>query len=62
MASAYALAGKVRDFFRRGTRMVFEANRTDINEDPEIGVAVTGDTHVTVPITIRWTNAPQVPA
>jgi hypothetical protein len=62
MVSAYALAGKVRDYFRRGTRVTYEANRTDINEDPEIGVAVTGDTHVTVPITIRWTNAPQVPA
>lgn len=59
---AYDLAGKVRAFFRRGTRVTFENNRTDINEDPEIGVTVTGDTHETVPVTIRWTNSPQVPA
>lgn len=59
---AFNTAGKVRAYFRRGTRVTYEANRTDINEDPEIGVAVTGDTHVTIPVTIRWTNAPQVPA
>ena len=59
---AYDFAGKVSAFFRRGTRVTFEANRTDINEAPEIGVTVTGDTHETVPVTIRWINAPQVPA
>lgn len=59
---AYDLAGKVRAYFRRGTRVTFETTRTDINEDPEIGVTVTGDTHVTVPVTIRWTCQPEVPA
>lgn len=59
---AYDVAGKVRAHFRRGTRVTFESTRTDINEDPEIGVTVTGDTHITVPVTIRWSCQPELPA
>lgn len=59
---AIDLAGKVRTFFKRGTRVTFEDNRTDVNEDPEIANMVTGDTHISVPVTIRWSCQPQVPA
>ncbi|MDW9644466.1 hypothetical protein GOA77_09455 [Sinorhizobium meliloti] len=62
MFQAIDFAGKVRAFFRRGTRLTFEGTRTDINEDPELGPHITGDTHIAQPVTIRWQCMPAVPA
>ena len=51
---AVNLAGLIREHFRRGTKLLRVDTEVRIDEDPEIGVIVTGDTHITVPVTIRW--------
>ncbi|RKD68972.1 phage tail terminator-like protein [Rhizobium sp. WW_1] len=56
------LAGSIAAFFRRGTKLLRADTQVRIDEAPEVGVVVTGDTHVTVPVTIRWNCQPQVPA
>ncbi len=57
-----SLAGKLREAFRRGTKLFRIDTQVRIDEDPEIGVLVTGDTHHNIPVTIRWNCQPQVPA
>jgi hypothetical protein len=61
IVDAYNLAGTLRDAFRRGTKKYRDTVQVRIDEDPEIGVLVTGDTHHTVPVTIRWRSFPQQP-
>lgn len=56
------LAGQIKAFFRRGTKLLRTDTQVRIDEAPEVGVLVTGDTHVTIPVTIRWNCQPQVPA
>lgn len=56
------VAASIRKHFRRGTTALNDGTQTRIDQDPEIGVIVTGDTHVTIPVTIRWICYPKVPA
>ncbi|TQX91318.1 hypothetical protein EQW76_00865 [Rhizobium sp. rho-13.1] len=56
------LAGQIREFFRRGTKLLRADTQVRIDEDPEVGTLDTGDTHTTIPVTVRWTCQPQVPA
>ncbi|TWB61695.1 uncharacterized protein DUF4128 [Rhizobium sp. ERR 922] len=56
------LAGSIAAFFKRGTKLLRTDTQVRIDEAPEVGVVVTGDTHQTIPVTIRWTCYPQAPA
>ncbi|WP_421439908.1 phage tail terminator-like protein [Agrobacterium tumefaciens] len=56
------VAASIRKHFQRGTTALNDGTQTRIDQDPEIGVIVTGDTHVTIPVTIRWICYPKVPA
>lgn len=56
------IAAQIRAHFKRGTRFAKNTALVRIDEDPEIGVFVVGDTHVTIPVTIRWVCYPRVPA
>ncbi|ULJ73593.1 phage tail terminator-like protein [Rhizobium gallicum] len=62
IVDGYNLAGQLREFFRRGTKLLRVNTQVRIDEDPEIGVLVTGDTHHNIPVTTRWRCYPQVPA
>ncbi|MHC2298149.1 phage tail terminator-like protein [Rhizobium mongolense] len=62
IVDGYNLAGQLRDYFRRGTKLLRVDTQVRIDEDPEIGVLVTGDTHHNIPVTTRWRCYPQVPA
>lgn len=62
IVDAYELAGKLRAHLKRGTKLNRDGVQVRIDEDPEIGVLVTGDTHHNVPLTTRWRSYPSVPA
>ncbi|MDX0865602.1 hypothetical protein GOE00_02395 [Sinorhizobium medicae] len=62
IVDGYNLAGQLRAHFRRGTKLFRTDTQVRIDEDPEIGVLVTGDTHHNIPVTTRWRCYPQVPA
>jgi len=62
IVNGYDLAGQLRAHFRRGTKLFRTDTQIRIDEDPEIGVLVTGDTHHNIPVTTRWRCYPQVPA
>ncbi|WSH67102.1 phage tail terminator-like protein [Rhizobium ruizarguesonis] len=62
IVNGYDLAGQLRAFFRRGTTLLQADTQVRIDEDPEIGVLVTGETHHNIPVTTRWNCQPQVPA
>ncbi|MBX5021225.1 phage tail terminator-like protein [Rhizobium lentis] len=62
IVDGYNLAGQLRAHFRRGTKLLRVDTQVRVDEDPEIGVLVTGDTHHTIPLTVRWNCQPQVPA
>ncbi|MBX4920997.1 hypothetical protein HJA76_14995 [Rhizobium bangladeshense] len=62
IVDGYNLAGQLRAHFGRGTKLMQVDTQVRIDEDPEIGVLVTGDTHHTIPLTVRWNCQPQVPA
>ncbi|RVK89903.1 hypothetical protein CN150_29465 [Sinorhizobium meliloti] len=62
IVDGYNLAGQLRAQFRRGTKLFRTDTQVRIDEDPEIGVLVTGDTHHNIPVTTRWRCYPQVPA
>lgn len=62
IVDAYELAGKLRAHLKRGTKIVKDGVQVRIDEDPEIGVLVTGDTHHNIPVTTRWRSYPSVPA
>ncbi len=59
---AYDVCGTVRAAFKRGTKLYRSGIQVRIDEDPAISVLDTGDTHHTIPVTIRWMSYPQVPA
>jgi hypothetical protein len=54
IVDAYNLAGSIRAYLKRGSKVIRDDVQVRIDEDPEISVLVTGDTHFTVPVTIRW--------
>lgn len=58
VVDGYELAGQLRAAFRRGTKLYRDPVQVRIDEDPEIGVLVTGDTHMTIPVTTRWRSYP----
>ncbi|APG91153.1 phage tail terminator-like protein [Sinorhizobium americanum] len=62
IVDGYDVAGQLRGHFRRGTKLFRTDTQVRIDEDPEIGVLVTGDTHHNIPVTTRWRCYPQVPA
>lgn len=62
IVDAYELAGKLRTAFKRGSKLYRDGIQVRIDEDPEIGPLITGDSHQMVPVTIRWRSYPQVPA
>ncbi|MDX0808653.1 hypothetical protein GOD80_26205 [Sinorhizobium medicae] len=62
IVDGYNLAGQLRAHFRRGTKLFRTDTQVRIDEDPENGVLVTGDTHHNIPVTTRWRCYPQVPA
>lgn len=62
IVNGYDLAGQLRAHFRRGTKLYRVDTQVRIDEDPEIGVLVTGETHHNIPVTTRWRCYPQVPA
>lgn len=62
IVDGYNLAGQLRAHLRRGTKLFRVDTQIRIDEDPEIGVLVTGETHHNIPVTTRWLCYPQVPA
>ncbi|MGR9386448.1 phage tail terminator-like protein [Rhizobium leguminosarum] len=62
IVDGYNLAGQLRAHLRRGTKLLRADTQVRIDEDPEIGVLVTGETHHNIPVTTRWNCQPQVPA
>ncbi|AUX76410.1 phage tail terminator-like protein [Sinorhizobium fredii] len=62
IVDGYDVAGQLRQHVRRGTKLFRTDTQVRIDEDPEIGVLVTGDTHHNIPVTTRWRCYPQVPA
>lgn len=59
---ALGVAASIRKHFRRGAKFYNDGTQVRVDEDPEIGVIITGETHVTIPVTIRWVCYPKVPA
>lgn len=59
---AVDVAGIVRAYFKRGTNFYQDGTQIRFDEDPAIGVIMTGDTHVTIPVTAMWICYPKVPA
>lgn len=62
IVDGYEVAGQFRAHLKRGTKLLRDTVQVRIDEDPEIGPLVGGDTHYTIPLTIRWRSYPQVPA
>ncbi|MBX5190125.1 hypothetical protein HJB86_14540 [Rhizobium sp. NZLR3b] len=62
IVDGYNLAGQLRAHLRRGTKLLQTDTQVRIDEDPEIGGLVTGETHHNIPVTTRWLCYPQVPA
>src|SRR4051812_13204264 len=58
IVNAYDLAGALREHLRRGTKLLQVDTQVRIDEDPEIGSLITGDTHHNVPVTTRWNCQP----
>ena len=54
IVDGYDVAGAVRAAFRRGSKAVRSGVQVRIDEDPELANLMTGDTHHTIPVTIRW--------
>lgn len=59
---AIDLAGNIRSHFKRGTKLYQDGVQVRFDEDPELGVLMIGNTHLTVPVTARWQSYPQSPA
>ncbi|NTG48576.1 hypothetical protein G6M04_14380 [Agrobacterium rhizogenes] len=62
IVDGYNAAGGLCAHLKRGTKLLRDVTQVRIDEAPEIGVLVTGDTHYTIPVTTRWNCQPQVPA
>ncbi len=54
IVDGYEVAGKLRAHLKRGTKVARDEVQVRVDEDPEIGPLVAGDTHHTIPVTIRW--------
>lgn len=54
IVDGYEVAGELRAHMKRGTKLYRDTVQVRIDEDPEIGPLVGGDTHYTIPVTIRW--------
>ena len=54
IVDGYEVAGQFRAHLKRGTKLMRDEVQVRIDEDPEIGPLVAGDTHYTIPVTIRW--------
>jgi hypothetical protein len=54
IVDGYEVAGRFRAHLKRGTKLLRDTVQVRIDEDPEIGPLVGGDTHYTIPVTIRW--------
>ncbi|WP_421591083.1 phage tail terminator-like protein [Shinella sp. M27] len=54
IVDGYEVAGQLRAHLKRGTKVSREDVQVRVDEDPEIGPLVAGDTHHTIPVTIRW--------
>lgn len=59
---AIDLAGNVRTLFKRGTKLVDDGRQVRFDQDPALGVIITGTTHFQVPVTAFWVSYPFVPA
>lgn len=59
---AIDLAGNIRSHFKRGTQFYQDGVQVRFDEDPELGVLMIGNTHLTVPVTAFWRSFPQAPA
>lgn len=58
IVDAYDLAGQLRAHFKRGTKLYKDQVQVRIDEDPEIGPLIGGDTHYSIPVTISWRSYP----
>lgn len=56
------LAGVICSLFAAGTKLMQNGRQVRFDQDPDVGVIVTGDTHFTVPTTAFWQSYPIVPA
>lgn len=54
IVDGYDVAGTMRESFRRGSTALQSGVLVRIDEDPELANLMTGDTHHTIPVTIRW--------
>lgn len=59
---AIDLAGNIRSHFKRGTKLYQDGVQVRFDQDPELGVLMIGNTHLTVPVTAFWRSFPQAPA
>ncbi|MBY5465286.1 phage tail terminator-like protein [Rhizobium leguminosarum] len=59
---AVDLAGVICALFAAGTKLMQNGRQTRFDQDPEVGVVVTGDSHFTVPVTAFWQSYPLIPA
>ncbi|MEN0115437.1 MAG: phage tail terminator-like protein [Agrobacterium cavarae] len=62
IVDAHDLSAQLEDAFKAGTKLYRNGLQVRIDEDPEASSLITGDTHYTVPLTIRWVCYPTVPA
>lgn len=56
------VAATLREHFRRGTKLYKDGVQVRIDEDPEIASFITGTSHVTLPVTVRWRSYPNTSA
>lgn len=62
VVDGFDLAGKLCDAFAIGRKLYKDTVQVRLDEHPEIGPLITGDTHHTIPTTVRWFAYPQVSA
>jgi hypothetical protein len=62
VVDGFDLAGKLCDAFAIGRKLYKDTVQVRIDEHPEIGPLMTGETHHTIPTTVRWHSYPQVSA
>lgn len=60
VVDGFDLAGKLCDAFAIGRKLYKDTVQVRIDEHPEIGPLMTGETHHTLPVTCRWHSYPVV--
>lgn len=60
IVDGFDLAGKLCDAFAIGRKLYKDSVQVRIDEHPEIGPLMTGETHHTLPVTCRWHSYPNV--